>query len=167
MAEHTPGSHRTSLTVEGPDQADRVIIDLTESGVDRSNVSTHPVDTEDEADGSFVRGQGKAFGRGWLAGFLLGAVLGALIVAALLAILYEPPWSNGTSAAITLGAALGIGYIVAGIGFLRYGIARAGETGAVGPGGAGAGSRVEVVVDAIDASQERLARQVFQRHTGS
>ncbi len=170
MAEQPPDTpselppRRTSLTVASPQQADELVIDLTESGVDRSHVATHPVDAVDEPDDSFLAGQGRAFGRGWLIGFLAGAVLGALIVGGLLAVLYEPPWSSGISAAITLGAALGIGYICAGIGFLQAGIARAGETGGDAAAPAGHGHRVEVVVDATDPSEQRIAQSVFERH---
>jgi hypothetical protein len=196
MSTSDTSPQRTSATVRDPDVAAQIVVDLTERGIAPERVTTRDLDPTEgvttprgtgEADLAFTESTGKALGAGWLIAFLIGAVVGALGVS----LLFAPPWDSPLAAGLTLAVAIGVGYIAAAMGFIQTAIAKGDATGGRPrtAGGEGHGSRrpadqgtgtaetdrpagadghtVEVIVDATDAAEANVARDVFAEHRAS
>jgi hypothetical protein len=160
-----------SAMVGDRDAAEQLIIDLTDRGIDRSQVRTRPSgmrgDTErssratGEQDTEFTEQAGKSLGAGWLIGALSGAV-GSVIGTS---IVIAPPWESGLAAGITIGVALGAAWLFGGLGLLQGGIARTRETL---PGQETRpellGHDVVVEVAARTPEEEEAAEAVFRAH---
>jgi hypothetical protein len=155
--------------VRNPEQAEAVIIDLTDRGIARDQVTVRsPAGNGDiaasrrrtgEQDTVQTERAGKRMGSRAAIGGAIGATIG--FVASL--VLFGAPWDNGVAAGLTIAVTIGIGYVVGGIGLLQGGIAEMGETGdePVDPHPA---DDVIIEVAALDTEQARTARDVFGSH---
>jgi hypothetical protein len=158
-----------SALVRDRERAEALIIDLTDRGIARDQVTVRPPTGSAQApissrrtgehDTVATERAGKRMGSRALLGGLIGAAVG--FVASLL--IFGPPWENGVAAGLTIAVTIGVGYVVGGIGLLQGGIAEVGESGDA-PVKPRTTDDVVIEVEALDDEQVRAAHEVFNAH---